>query len=176
MGDSFTVSAKLYLADGTFINLLDDDSSRLYGSDIHTATQYKLTATWGVVCDFDPELTVGTYVVYSDDWGYPEAEVTFVADPSDPYKLFIWGLAEGEGLPYDYPLEINIDPGNFEITGPKTIIADDLLAWGIDWGAGYFYQAASGLYNSCTGDMVIGMDIGVNIGGWGVNEYVFTRK
>ncbi len=102
--------------------------------------------------------------------------VTIEADTSDPYKLYIIGLAEGEGLPYDYPLEINIDPGDFGLIGPKTIQADDLLAQGIDWGSGYFYEAKGGLYNSCTGAYTISFLVGVDIGTWGENEFFFTRN
>ncbi len=174
-GDNLTITAKLYLADGTFINMYNDDGTRNYGSDVHTSTQYTTVVSYDVVCDFDAALTVGDYIVYSDDWGYPEANVTIEADPSDPYKLFIVGLAEGEGLPGNgNKVEININPSDFTITGPKTIIAADLSAWGLPY-VDYSYTPNDGVYKSCTGDFEINFAINVSIGGWGPQAYFFTR-
>lgn len=175
-GDNLTISVKLNLADGTSIDMLHSDGTRNYGSDIHTTTFYNVKVSYDVVCDYDPSLTTGTYIVYSDDWGYPEAEVTIEADPSDPYKLFIVGLAEGEGLPGNgNKVEINVNSSDFTITGPKTIIADDLSAWGLSY-VDYSYTPDSGVYKSCDGAFEISMTINVSIGGWGPQAYFFTRK
>ena len=134
-----------------------------------------MKVSYDVVCSYDPELTVGDYIVYSDDWGYPEAPVTIEADPSDPFKLFIVGLAEGEGLPGNgNRVEINVSEADFSITGPKTIIADDLSAWGLPY-LEYSYTPVSGVYKTCNGAFEIGFSINVTIGGWGENAYFFRR-
>lgn len=130
-----------------------------------------------VTCEFDPVLTVGNYHVISDDWGY-DGFVTIEADPSDPYKLYIVGLAEGEGLISNgNNVEININPSDFQISGigVKTIIADDLEPWDISWGADYSYEPLGGLFKSCDGSFQISFDINVAAGGWGPNAYFFTR-
>ena len=175
LGDILTISAKLYLADGTTIDMLDSEGERDFGSDIHTSSFFEPIIAYGVVCDFDPELTVGTYDVVSDDWGV-YGDVTVEADPSDPYKLFIIGMADLEGLVSNgNSIELSIDPGNFAITGPESIIAADLAPWGLPY-VEYSYTPADGLYNSCTGAMDISFAVNVSIGGWGPQAFFLTRK
>jgi hypothetical protein len=41
LGDNLTISAKLYLPDGTHIDLLDSEGKRNFGSDIHTSVQFE---------------------------------------------------------------------------------------------------------------------------------------
>ncbi len=49
LGDNLTISAKLYLADGTHIDLLDEEGKRNFGSDVHTSLQFEPIVSFGVV-------------------------------------------------------------------------------------------------------------------------------
>ena len=85
-------------------------------------------------------------------------------------------MADLEGLVSNgNSIEISIDPGNFAITGPESIIAADLAPWGLPY-VEYSYTPADGLYNSCTGAMDISFAVNVSIGGWGPQAFFLTRK
>lgn len=126
-----------------------------------------------VTCEFDPVLTEGSYHVVSDTWEV-EGDVTFIADPNDPYKIGISGLFEMEGgAPNDNVLYLNINPSNFGITGVKTVLGPTS-----PWGqyTGYAYTPVSGLYKSCTGTFEMIFGITVDQGGFGNFKFVFTQN
>jgi len=63
LADELIVSTRLILADGSEINLINDDGSRNYGSDIHTSAFFKAQASYPVSCPSD---LGGTYKVVSN--------------------------------------------------------------------------------------------------------------
>lgn len=87
IGDELIVTAKLYLADGTVLNILNDDGSRNYGSDILTSGQYTVQISYPVACASD---LGGNYQVVSSgsstDSG-PTADENPIADY--PYNVVI---------------------------------------------------------------------------------------
>lgn len=128
-----------------------------------------------VTCEFDSQLTTGVYEATSSDWGLA-GDVTITADPNDPFKLYIEGLADVEGLVSNgNKLELNIDPYSFKMTGAPVVIADDLVPFGLSY-TNYTYTPGVGLYNSCDGSFDISISISVDQGGWGPQGFTFTRK
>src|SRR5690554_1752130 len=98
-----------------------------------------------VTCEFDPALAVGSYHFVSNDWD-AEGDVTFTADPNDPYKIFVTGIYEAEGgEPNDLALELNISPTSFEVTGPTSKLGPQA-----PWGqyTNYYYTPRSGIFRS----------------------------
>lgn len=128
-----------------------------------------------VVCAFDPALSVGSYHEVSAGWAV-EGDVTFVADPTDPYTIHIQGMQAVEGLTGNgNEVVISINPGNFSISGEPTVLADDLSEWDYPY-TNYTFGIVSGVYNSCDGSYVIVFDIYVDQGGWGSYTFEFTRN
>lgn len=126
-----------------------------------------------VTCEFDPILTEGSYHVVSEAWEV-EGDVTFTADPTDPYKIGVSGLFEMEGgAPNNNILYLNINPSNFSVTHEKTILGPTA-----PWGAytDYAYGPVSGLYKSCTGDFEMTFAITVGAGSFGNYAFTFTKN
>lgn len=128
-----------------------------------------------VTCQFDPALTTGSYHFVSDDWA-AAGDVTFTADPADPYTIFVEGIAAAEGLVDNgNKLELHIDPSSFKVTGVTTVLADDLEPWGLTY-KDYYYETIGGLYKSCDGSFQMQFKIGVDVGSWGTFNFEFTRN
>lgn len=63
LADNLLITAKLYLKDGTYIKMFNDDGTRNYGSDIHTSGQYTTSLSYPVSCPSD---LGGDYTVVSN--------------------------------------------------------------------------------------------------------------
>ena len=128
-----------------------------------------------VVCYFDVSMLVGNFYYISEDWG-EEGDVVLEADPDDPYKIYVSGMAETQGLEGNgNRLELNLNSNNFGITGPKTVISDDLSPWGLSYTT-YAYAPVSGKFDTCEQVYIITFNISVNAGIFGDFEFVFTKK
>ncbi|SCD21760.1 hypothetical protein PSM36_2971 [Proteiniphilum saccharofermentans] len=126
-----------------------------------------------VTCEFDPELAVGSYHVVSSSWEV-EGDVTFTADPDNPYKIYVSGLYEMEGgEPNDHVLELNISPTSFEVTGPTSKLGPE-TPWGTY--TNYYYTPTQGIYRSCTGAFEMQFRITVDEGSFGTFNFIFTRN
>lgn len=126
-----------------------------------------------VPCELTPASLPGTYYMASDDWG-AYGNVTIEADPENPYKVYIYGIAEAEGLvDLGNGLPITIDPVTYKATAERTTLAADLAPWGLSY-VDYFYNPVSVTYNTCDGSFSLLTYIGVSIGGWGNFNYKFT--
>ncbi|MDR2585316.1 MAG: hypothetical protein LBC84_03720, partial [Prevotellaceae bacterium] len=102
-------------------------------------TRSTAAAAIPVICFFEPSMLVGTYDYVSDDWE-EEGTVTMVADPNNPYRVFVHGYVESQGLPSSGNLiELILNPANYSVSGPKVSIAYDLSPWGIP-SQDYFFQ------------------------------------
>jgi len=127
-----------------------------------------------VTCEFDPALAVGSYHFVSNYWE-AEGDVTFTADPDDPYKIFVTGIYAAEGgAPNDLAMELNISPTSFEVTGPKSRLGDKA-----PWGAhtNYYYEPTNGLFKSCDGTFEMKIAITVDQGSFGGPwTFKFTRN
>lgn len=126
-----------------------------------------------VTCEFDPAMTIGSYHVVSNDWEV-EGDVTFTADPNNPYKIYVSGIYEMEGgAPNENLLELNISPTSFEVTGPRSKLGPKA-----PWGqyTNYYYQPTQGIYRSCTGTFEMKFAITVDEGGFGTYNFIFTRN
>ena len=66
LADALVVTAKLYLTNGTEVNMFNDDGTRNYGSDIHTSTEFSAQIVFPVSCPSD---LAGTYLVSSTGIG-----------------------------------------------------------------------------------------------------------
>jgi hypothetical protein len=125
-----------------------------------------------VACGFVDTKAIGSYHSLSgpDDWA-TEGNITITADPDDPYTIYVAGLEEIEGVNEDGgPLVMHIDPGTFEVTADKTVLASEAF--------GYHNLAyeGSGVYDSCDGSYQLDFDISVDEGNFGRFAFTFTRN
>ncbi len=171
-GDVFTFFSNFTLKDGTVIIGYDDDGPN-YSGDVRNSPLYTAFFSFNVACSYDPALAVGSYHVVSTGWQV-EGDVTFTADPNDPYKIFISGIFEMEGgAPNDLKAEINIDPATYAVTPVLSRLGDTS-----PWGAytNYYYGPGSGVFKSCDGKYEITFGITVDEGSFGSYDFVFTRN
>ena len=155
-----------------------------------TFTVYVMTSSQGVTtrstaalvvnvtCEFDPELTTGSYKLVSSSWE-SSGNVTLTADPDDPYTLYIDGIAEIDGLTSNgNKMKITIDPNTFEVSGDKVVLAANCSGWGSDYASytNYGYSVSSGSFSSCDGSFDITFTISIDQGSWGSFEFTFTRN
>lgn len=128
-----------------------------------------------VVCYFDASMLVGSFNFVSADWEV-SGKVTMVADANDPYKIYIDGYPEAEGLTTGNGnrIELNVNPNNFKISGPKVILADNLAEWGLTY-HDYAYEVISGSYSACDDAYSVTFAITVSEGSFGNNVFTFTR-
>jgi hypothetical protein len=126
--------------------------------------------TVSVVCPFEPTLAFGNYTAISSSWDV-NGDVTITVDPDDPYKIYVAGLAALDGLTEDLgPLEMIINPLNFEVEAVKTALASTA------WSYTNFSYAGFGVFNSCTGDYQMTFAITVDQGSFGSYEFTIKRK
>jgi len=127
-----------------------------------------------LVCAYNPNLVSGSYHATSDDWGL-DGDVTITVDPEDDFKLYVTGLAAIEGLDEDQgPLVMEVNPLNFEVTAPKSVLASSVAPWGLAY-TGYFYEGF-GILNTCDGTYTMTFTIGVDQGTWGAFNFTFTKN
>lgn len=108
LGDELLVTTKLYLEDGTELDLRDADG-RLYGSDVHTSSVYDVVANYSVGCPLNGKFT-GEYMMTVEGagaWG-PIAEsgtVTLKEDSQTLRSIDIIYLPGIGGFAETLPLE-----------------------------------------------------------------------
>lgn len=124
-----------------------------------------------VACAYDVNLAEGSYHSVSADWN-SEGDITLTADAVDPYKIYVSGIEEIEGLVEDLgPLVMYINPATYAVTVPNKAISSDA------WGYGAISYAGSGVYNSCDGSYNMYFDISTTVlGGLGTYGFTFTRN
>jgi len=126
----------------------------------------------GVVCNFNPALTEGSYhsVSPASAWG-SEGDITLTADDTDPYKIYVTGIEAIEGQTESGPLVMHINPATFAVVADKSIIVP--LAFGSYHNL--FYKG-TGTYNSCTGKYTMSFAIGCDEGNFGTFAFTFTKN
>ncbi|MBL4559612.1 MAG: hypothetical protein JKX79_01370 [Labilibaculum sp.] len=146
----------------------------------------KATVEIKMACEFDPEVTFGSYAAVSTDWGV-DSNVKFLVDENDPYTLYISGLAEADAcVSNGNTVTVHIDPVSFQLTGDteRTIVAANCGGWGAKYVAytNYSYTVSSGFFNSCDGTYNIAFKLeylpegGTEYTSWGDNSFTFTRN
>ena len=128
-----------------------------------------------IACPFDADLTQGAYDVVSEDWE-AEGAVTLVADASNPYKIYVKGFEDIDGVSGGDEVFFEIDPDSYEIANRNVfVLSDDLDAdWGTEGYGVYKYEIVSGSYNSCDGSYTLMFDIFCDAGDFGKYTFVFT--
>ena len=124
-----------------------------------------------VACAYDENLAIGSYHSISEDWD-SEGDITLTSDPSDPYKIYVVGLEEMEGLVEDQgPLVMNINPATYAVTVPLKTLSSDA------WGYGPISYVGNGVYSSCDGSYTMYFDISIGVyGSQGIFTFKFTRN
>jgi hypothetical protein len=124
-----------------------------------------------VVCPFDPAMTIGGYTAVSSDWG-ANGGITIEADEEDPYTLYVYGLAELDGLTGDGgPLVMKINPLSFDVTADKKVLASSAFSGYTD-----IAYAGNGVFNSCNGAYEMLFAISVAQGNFGSFAFTFSRN
>ena len=166
-----TITADIDKLDQSGVSLkliLESDEAIDYGRNMEVIMR--------LVCTFTPSLLVGDYKYESEDWEEEGDGLTFEADPEDPLKIYITGYPQSEGLSGNgNRIELNVNPNNYTVSGPKVCIADDLAEWGLATYLNYSFEAVSGTFDPCTSTYVISFVISVNLGSFGENEFIFTK-
>ena len=123
-----------------------------------------------VACVYSTAMSTGSFHSVSSDWN-SEGDITITADPSDPYKLYVSGLEEMEGLVEDLgPLVMYIDPVTYSVTVPKKAIVSDA------WGYHNLAYEGTGTFSTCDGIYTMMFDISVVEGTWSGNAFTFTKN
>lgn len=176
---SFPATVRIYSSD--VIEKLNLASDEIENGDVFTVELLTLangiTTRSGailfvpVACAYNPLLAVGSYHAVSSDWG-SEGNITLTADPDDPYKIYVSGLEEIEGLVEDLgPLVMYINPATYNVTAPEKAISSDA------WGYGAISYSGNGVYSSCDGSFTMYFDISVtSLGGLGTYVFTLTRN
>lgn len=181
LGETFYLTTNVVLNDGTTIpgwTKITGFNNKAFSGWYIDGRPYSYNVRYPVACPFTPTLAVGAYKFESPatDWNVA-GEVTLVADPSDPYKIYINGYPEAEGLTGNgNKITLIIDPVTYAISGPKVVLADNLTEWGLPTYTNYTYEVISGNYSTCDGSYNVVLKIYVDQGGWGNNSFTFTRK
>jgi hypothetical protein len=124
-----------------------------------------------VVCFFEPSMLVGDYYYVSASWE-EEGDVVLEADPNDPYKIYISGMAETQGAASNgNKILLEFNANNFSITGPNSIISDSFAGY-----TNYGYRPVSGKFDSCSNTYTITFAITVAQGSFGNFAFVFEKK
>lgn len=126
-----------------------------------------------VACVYTTAMSTGSFHSVSEDWA-TEGDITITADPADPYKVYVSGLEELDGLNEDLgPLVMHIDPITFAVTADKTVLASL-----VTWGAPYHNIAyeGTGSFSTCDGTYIMSFEISVDEGTWGANAFIFTKN
>jgi hypothetical protein len=124
-----------------------------------------------VACAYDVNLAVGSYHSVSADWN-SEGSITLTADPANPYKIYVSGIEEMEGLVEDQgPLVMYINPATYNVTVPEKVLSSDA------WGYGAISYSGNGVYSSCDGSYSMYFDISIGAyGNQGTFGFTFTRN
>ena len=124
-----------------------------------------------VACGYNVNLATGNYHCVSPDWG-SDGTITLTADQVNPYKIYVSGLEEIEGLTEDLgPLVIYIDPATYSVTAPLKAIASEA------WGYGAISYSGTGVYSSCDGNYTMYFEISLEaLGSVGQYSFTFTRN
>jgi hypothetical protein len=123
-----------------------------------------------VACVYSTAMSTGSFHSVSEDWN-SEGDITITADPVDPYKVYVSGLEEMEGLVEDLgPLVMHIDPITFAVTVPRKAIASDA------WGYNNIAYEGTGTFSTCDGIYTMSFEISVDEGSWGTNAFIFTKN
>ena len=124
-----------------------------------------------VACGYDVNLATGSYHCVSPDWG-SDGTITLSADQENPYKIYVSGLEEIEGLTEDLgPLAIYIDPATYSVNAPLKAIASEA------WGYGAISYTGTGVYSSCDGNYTMYFEISLTaLGSVGQYSFTFTRN
>ena len=130
-----------------------------------------------IVCAFDADLTIGDYDAVSEDWE-AEGSVVLAADPANPYKIYVEGLNDLDGVTGIDEVFFEIDPESYEIVNRDAfLMSKDLAAeWGDDYAGytNYTYEIVGGSYNSCNGSFTLLFDIYCDLGDFGNYTFEFT--
>ncbi|MBO7496364.1 MAG: hypothetical protein J6T98_07400 [Salinivirgaceae bacterium] len=128
-----------------------------------------------IVCAFDSDLTQGDYDVVSEDWE-AKGSVVLAADPANPYKIYVEGLNDLDGVSGKDEVFFEIDPDSYEISNRNVfVLSEDLDAdWGTEGYGSYTYKIVSGNYNSCTGSFTVLFNIYCDAGDFGNYSFDFT--
>jgi hypothetical protein len=170
LGDYFRFYVDLTLEDGTVINGYDTLYSSFDPSVVNLPGS-SINVVYSVVCPLDQALTVGSFYALSppSDWN-SKGNITITADPEDPNKLYVAGLAVIDGETEDAPLVMHLDPLTYAVIADKTVIDLDF------YGYTNYYFKGSGTFNTCTNVYTMKLEIGSDAGSWGEFNYTFTRN
>jgi hypothetical protein len=123
-----------------------------------------------VACVYTTAMSTGSFHSVSEDWN-SEGDITITADPGDPYKLYVTGLEEMEGLVEDLgPLVMYVDPVTYAVNVPRKAIASDA------WGYHNIAYEGSGTFSTCDGTYTMSFELSVDEGSWGTNGFIFTKN
>lgn len=121
-------------------------------------------------CVYTTSMSTGSYHANGGDWG-SDGDITITADLVDPYKLYVVGLEEIEGLVEDLgPLVMYVNPVTYAVTVPRKAIASDA------WGMHNIAYEGNGTFSTCEGTFTMNFTISVDEGAWPAYLFLLTRN
>ena len=123
-----------------------------------------------LACEYLPENVSGLYNAASASWAV-DGPITIEADPDDPFTLYVTGLVALDGMVEDQgPLVMIVNPGNFHVDVPRTVLGSDFFGF-----TNVAYHG-SGVLDTCTGIYTMGFTISVDQGTFGgaPHTFIFT--
>ena len=123
-----------------------------------------------VVCAYNPAVVTGSYTAVSANWAV-NGPVTITVDPSDNYKVFVSGLPELDGMVGNIgPLEMNINPLNFSVDAPRTVLGSVFFIY-----SNVAYEGF-GIVDTCNGTYEMTFTITVDQGSFGSYAFTLTKN
>jgi len=123
-----------------------------------------------VACVYTVSMSTGSFHVNGGNWG-SDGDITLTADTEDPYKIYVVGLEEIEGLVEDLgPLVMYIDPITYAVNVPRKAIASDA------WGMHNIAYEGTGTFSTCDGIYTMNFIISVDEGAWPAYSFLFTKN
>ncbi len=173
---SFPANVTIFLtevADAKGVSVNDFEVGSIFNFEVQATVggkNYRSLASFNapLACEYLPENVSGDYTASSAGWGV-SGPITIVADEDNPFRLYVSGLIALDGMEEDQgPLVMVVNPGNFHVTAPRTVLGTDFF--GFDNVA---YQGF-GVLDTCTGIYTMTFTITVDQGSFGSYGFTFT--
>jgi hypothetical protein len=162
--------AEVAQAKGVSVN--DFEVGSIFNFEVQTTVggkSYRSPASFNapLACAYLPEAVSGDYTASSAGWAV-SGPITIVADEDDPFTLYVSGLVALDGMDEDQgPLVMVVNPGNFHVTAPRTVLGTDFFGYD-----NVAYQGF-GVLDTCTGEYDMTFTITVDQGSFGSYGFVF---
>ncbi|MCX6334343.1 MAG: hypothetical protein NT092_08570 [Bacteroidia bacterium] len=156
------------------IPLADLERGDIFDFEILTTTGGRTSRSTPLVvpvaCVYTVSMSTGSFHSVSSDWN-SEGDITLTADAVNPYKIYVSGIEEIEGLVEDLgPLVMYIDPITYAVTAPRKALASEAF------GYNNLAYEGTGAFSTCDGTYTMSFELTVDEGSFGTYSFIFTKN